>query len=93
MLGRVRCAELVGKPGLGHDKMSRTLGLYARLELAYQTLDDYSKQSLDSYAASVNAYLNRNATLPLEMQLLGLTLETSPRGDQPTLWCGANSCH
>ena len=62
----------MGKPGLGHDKMSRTLGLYASAELAYQTLDDYSKQSLDSYAAGVNAYLNGNAHVPLEMQLLGV---------------------
>ena len=33
-VGQGRLSELVGKPGLGHDKMARTLGLYASAELA-----------------------------------------------------------
>ena len=71
-VGRGTLSELVGTGGLGHDKMSRTLGLYQAAERAYHDLDNYGKNAVKAYTAGVNAYLRTNATLPFEMILLGV---------------------
>ena len=71
-VGRGTLSELVGEPGLGHDKMSRTLGLYKAAERAVDDLDAYGKVAINAYADGVNAYLRSNATLPFEMILLGV---------------------
>ena len=71
-VGRGTLSELVGKAGLGHDKMSRTLGLYASAERAVASLEGYAAAAIQSYTDGVNEYLRSNATLPFEMILLGV---------------------
>ena len=71
-VGQGTLSELVGSAGVGHDKMSRTLGLYAAAERAILTLDDYASSAINAYCDGVNAYLNANASLPVEMLLLGV---------------------
>ena len=71
-VGRGTLSELVGTPGLGHDKMSRTLGLYQAAERAFHDLDNYGKIAINAYCDGVNAYLRSNASLPFEMIVLGV---------------------
>lgn len=75
-IGRGRLAEVVGAPALGFDKYFRTLGFAVRAERAYENLDAATKESLEQYAAGVNAYLQtRTGALPPEFVLFGIDPE------------------
>jgi penicillin amidase len=70
-VGAGRLSEVVGEAALNTDKFLRTLGVYHYAQLAVETLDDESKQVLESYVAGINSYLQtRKGPLPPEFLVL-----------------------
>lgn len=75
-IGAGRLAEIVGEPGLGVDRMIRTLGLPGLAEANLAQLSTEARAHVDAYAAGVNAYLDtRSGALPLEFVALRFTPE------------------
>ncbi len=78
--GAGRLAELVGAPGLGLDRLTRTLGLYRLAEASRAHFSPEVRAALDSYVAGVNAYIdNHKGAWPPEYYALG----TSPEPWRP----------
>ncbi len=74
--GAGRLAELLGEPGLGFDKLMRTLGLYTRAEESVAAMARTPRSALQAYAGGVNAWLeNHDGPLPPEFLLLRHTPE------------------
>jgi penicillin amidase len=69
-----RLSEMFGDSSLDTDKVIRTMGWRRVAEQEYRMLSDRSRESLQSYAAGVNAYLAERspAELSLEYVVLGL---------------------
>ena len=66
-IGQGRLAEVTGSPGLGADRLMRTLGLYRRAEADVAALSPEMRRLLEAYARGVNFYLeNRREALPPE---------------------------
>jgi penicillin amidase len=74
--GAGRLAEVIGEPGLRLDRMMRTLGLYRKAEESLAALAPEVREALESYAAGVNAWMERRpGPLPIEFQILRLAPE------------------
>lgn len=70
-IGAGRLSEILGSAGLGFDRFTRALGLYARAQADVATLDPGLKADLDAYVAGVNAFIAAPDTdLPPEYGLL-----------------------
>jgi len=75
-IGSGRLAELLGGSVAGIDRYIRTMGLYRLAEEQLAFLTPQTRQSLDAYAAGVNAWMeNRDRPLPPQYQLLFLDPE------------------
>ena len=70
--GAGRLAEILGERLVPTDRLMRTLGLASLAERQLERLFPEARQALDSYAAGVNAFLDRHGgSLPPEFVLLG----------------------
>ncbi len=70
--GQGRLAEVIGEPGLVHDRKSRGLGLYGNAKKSLATLPPPVLEALTAYSEGVNAYLaHHRGALPLEFTVLG----------------------
>jgi len=69
-LGQGRLAELVGAAGIPSDRFMRVLGVAAEAADILAAAPAAGRAQLDSYAAGVNAYLDRNPVLPPDLLLL-----------------------
>ncbi|MET3681950.1 penicillin amidase [Alkalibacillus flavidus] len=70
-----RLSEVVGDMALNQDKYFRTLGLRRAAEKSLSEYDDETMQSLEAYAAGVNAYIKQaeeENRMPVEFTLMGL---------------------
>jgi len=66
-----RLSEILGARSIGIDRSMRTLGVYRAAERAYERLDGSVRETLDAYAAGVNAYIDgRRLALPIEYYVL-----------------------
>lgn len=70
-------SEVFGKSTLSFDIYVRTLGIYKNAEKSWQALDKASQQSLEAYAAGINAWLAGQHELPSEFAILDI---------QPSKW-------
>lgn len=70
-----RGAELAGRTLLESDRLMRRLDLNASARADYEAFDDDTRMMLDAYAAGVNAFIDTTTTLPVELDLLGVTPE------------------
>lgn len=71
-----RLSEILGEATLDNDKFLRTLGVRRRAEATLKNLDAETLETLNAYAAGVNAFLSNNTrTLPPEFMLLGVKPE------------------
>ncbi len=87
-IGQGRLAELFGPSALAQDRFIRTLGWHRTVAQEVAQLDPELRQTLERYAAGVNAYALNNADrLGLEFRVLGLI----GRRWQPEPWTPANS--
>ena len=68
-----RGAALAGKTLLESDSLMRRLDLVASAQADYAAFDDDTRVMLDAYAAGVNAFIDTTATLPVELDLLGVS--------------------
>lgn len=74
-IGNGRLSEVLGEATLSIDKFQRTVG-YARLvHQEYDRLEERTQQSLQAYAAGVNAWINEGHLLPPEFLILGVKPE------------------
>ncbi len=64
-----RLAEVLGEPALEIDRMTRRIGFRRAAELDARTALDEERVVLESFAAGVNAYIER-CKLPLEFSIL-----------------------
>jgi penicillin amidase len=70
-LGAGRLSEVLGPMTLSYDRQMRTLGIYAAAERELAGLPKSVTDTLDAYAAGVNAYIeHRSGALPPEYYLL-----------------------
>ncbi len=70
-VGAGRLSEIVGAPTLKLDRWMRVLGLYRRAEASLKHLSPPVVDSLEAYAAGVNAYLeSHSGPVSLELALL-----------------------
>lgn len=71
-LGLGRVAELVGEPGVGSDRLMRTLGCPGHVEAEWEQLADGPRAALEAYAEGINAgFARARRRLPVEYRLLG----------------------
>ena len=71
-VGLGRLAELVGEPGIGSDRLIRTLGFPQHIEGDWELIDAESRAALTAYTEGVNAGFERaRRRLPVEFRLLG----------------------
>ncbi|HMM41321.1 MAG TPA: penicillin acylase family protein, partial [Thermomicrobiales bacterium] len=70
-----RGAALAGRTLLDSDILMRRLDLVASARADYEAFDDDTRTMLDAYTAGVNAFIDTTATLPVELDLLGVTPE------------------
>lgn len=68
-----RGATLAGASLLASDRLMRKLDLVDSARADYEAFDDATRSMLDAYAAGVNAFINTTKTLPVEMDMLGIT--------------------
>ena len=73
-MGAGRLSEIVGEPTLPIDRWMRVLGLYRLAEASLERLSAPVVESLEAYAAGVNAYLDSHSGL-VSVEL-ALTLAT-----------------
>ncbi|MFN8443308.1 MAG: penicillin acylase family protein [Caldilineaceae bacterium] len=74
-IGNGRLSEVLGDATLSIDKFQRTVG-YARLvHQEYDLLEARTQQSLQAYAAGVNAWIAEGNLLPPEFLILGVKPE------------------
>ncbi len=66
-------AEIFGKGAVNFDIYIRTLGIRSSAEASWNSLNQESQQSLESYVSGVNSWIEKNHQLPLEFMLLGIT--------------------
>ncbi len=66
-------AALAGRTLLDSDILMRRLDLVASARADYDAFDDDTRMMLDAYAAGVNAFIDTTTTLPVELDLLGVT--------------------
>ncbi|KPK04903.1 MAG: acyl-homoserine lactone acylase [Betaproteobacteria bacterium SG8_39] len=69
-IGAGRLAEVLGPGALDTDKFLRTLGVRRAAQASLEALDGKTRDTLDAYAAGVNAFLATNPVLPPEFWLL-----------------------
>lgn len=75
-IGSGRVSEVLGNAGLGFDRFFRTLGFTHRAKSALAALPRETVDTLESYAAGVNAFLDSHrGALPPEFVLTGVTPE------------------
>ena len=75
-LGAGRLSEIVGEPTLSVDRWMRVLGLYRLAEASLERLSPPVVESLEAYAAGVNAYLDSHSGLvSVELALMFATPE------------------
>lgn len=65
-----KLAELIGERGLDSDRLFRTLGLTTVVERNLRALSGETAAALAAYARGVNAFLESNAPLPIELELI-----------------------
>jgi penicillin amidase len=71
-VGLGRLAELVGEPGIGSDRLMRTLGCPAFVEQEWEQLGSDARDALEAYSEGVNAgFARARRRLPVEYRLLG----------------------
>src|SRR5579872_1404430 len=69
--GAGRLAEILGRDGLEHDLIARTVGLNRIAEAEWERLPDETKDVLTWFSAGVNALIeNIRGKLPIEFDLL-----------------------
>jgi penicillin G amidase len=81
-IGSGRLAEVLGASALEVDRFMRTLGLRRVAEANLRNYDAETRQTLDAYAAGVNAFLDTRPVLPPEFWLLSVN---------PEQWSAADS--
>lgn len=70
-IGTGRLAALVGEPGVGTDRLTRTLGFHRHVEGDWELLDDDTRAGLEAFAAGVNVAFDRaRRRVPAEYRLL-----------------------
>ena len=67
-------AEVVGPPGVEHDKMMRRFQIRASVEQDWTALSGDTRSMFEAYASGVNEFMRAADSLPIEYQLTG----TSP---------------
>jgi penicillin amidase len=70
-----RLSEVFGRTSINEDIWLRTLGLRAAARASWQTLTPEAQESLQAYAAGVNAWLATHRDLPPEFGILGIKPE------------------
>ncbi|MEY4729802.1 MAG: hypothetical protein RL020_960, partial [Pseudomonadota bacterium] len=71
-----RLAEILGESALETDKFLRTLGIRRSAEATQKNLDQETMETLNAYAAGINAFIKTNSrTLPPEFLLVGVKPE------------------
>jgi penicillin amidase len=65
-----RMAELLGRAALPTDRLTRTLGFARLAEKVWPLLDTQIQADVTAYVAGINAYLDQDRPLPVEMTLL-----------------------
>jgi penicillin G amidase len=76
-VGEGTMSAALGPPGIPVDRVIRTLGLRRMAERAWSALDAGSRAVLEAYAEGVNARLDGDDPLPVELTILGFA---------PTRW-------
>jgi len=70
-----KLSELVGKPGFVNDEFMGKLNLISNVKDDFEQLDPSTKEMYVAYSQGVNAYLNTKDTLPIEFDLINLTMD------------------
>ncbi|MEN6508224.1 MAG: penicillin acylase family protein, partial [Smithella sp.] len=70
-----RISELVGRAGLESDIRMRTIGFVRQARKHAGMLNEANRRYLQLYAEGVNAFIARDADLPLEFKLSGIKPE------------------
>ena len=73
--GSGRWAEAVGQQGVAQDTLMRKFRLEASAKADYQVMDSHTKAVFDSYAAGVNAFIEKSGALPIEYRIADLEPE------------------
>ena len=69
-----KLSELVGESGLVNDEFMGKLNLVSNVKDDFDQLDTSAKEMYVAYSQGVNAYLNTKDTLPIEFELINLTM-------------------
>lgn len=69
-----RLAEILGSGAIEQDRFFRTWGFYRAAQAALPNHTEFTRQTLEAYAAGVNQFI-REGNLPLPFALLGFTPE------------------
>ncbi|MCT8138442.1 penicillin acylase family protein [Anaerobacillus sp. CMMVII] len=83
-----RLSEVIGEATVNNDKYFRTFGLRRAAEASLAVLSEEAHQTLTSYAAGVNAFIDEaksNGTLPIEFRFMGYEPEEWTELDSLTL--------
>ena len=70
-----KLSELVGESGLVNDEFMGKLNLVSNVKDDFDQLDTSAKEMYVAYSQGVNAYLNTKDTLPIEFELINLTMD------------------
>ncbi len=70
-----KLSELVGESGLVNDEFMGKLNLVSNVKDDFDQLDTSTKEMYVAYSQGVNAYLNTKDTLPIEFELINLTMD------------------
>lgn len=70
-----KLSELVGTPGFVNDEFMGKLNLISNVKDDFDQLDSSTKEMYVAYSQGVNEYLNTKDTLPIEFDLINLTMD------------------
>ena len=85
-MGAGRLSEIVGEPTLPIDRWMRVLGLYRLAEASLERLSAPVVESLEAYAAGVNAYLDSHSGLVSVELALTLAMPEKWRPADSLVW-------
>ena len=71
-----KLSELVGVSGLDNDEFMGSLNIISNVKDDFDQLDKSAKEMYVAYSDGVNAYLNSKDTLPIEFDLINLTIDS-----------------
>ncbi|MET0413961.1 MAG: penicillin acylase family protein [Polyangiaceae bacterium] len=66
-------SELIGERGLKLDRLFRGLGIMRSAQANLTSLDGDTRSVLEAYARGINAWLESDPPLPIELTVLGIT--------------------